>query len=111
MLVAGSGLTLHSASNVIFSELYWNPGVLLQCEDRAHRIGQLASCINIHYLVAQNTIDTHIWDIVSKKLDVLGRALDGVKTELQATSTEKIVEDPMATSYLQQLVESLIKSP
>jgi len=110
MLAAGSGLTLHAASNVIFSELYWNPGVLLQCEDRAHRIGQQASCINIHYLIAQDTLDKYIWDMVSKKLDVLGRALDGEKAELQTKTTEMIIEDSeISNSYIQQLLASLIK--
>lgn len=38
----------------------WTSQVLLQAEDRVHRIGQ-ASSVSIHYLVARGTADDYLW--------------------------------------------------
>lgn len=67
---ANMGLTLHAADLVIFAELFWNPGVLIQAEDRVHRIGQTC-CVNVHYLVAKGTADDHLWPMIQEKMNVL----------------------------------------
>ncbi|XP_041857728.1 SWI/SNF-related matrix-associated actin-dependent regulator of chromatin subfamily A-like protein 1 [Melanotaenia boesemani] len=67
---ANMGVTLHSADLVIFAELFWNPGVLIQAEDRVHRIGQTSN-VNIHYLVAKGTADDHLWPMIQAKMNVL----------------------------------------
>lgn len=67
---ASTGLTLTKATTVIFAELFFNPGVLVQAEDRAHRIGQMDS-VNVHYLLAKNTTDDRIWPLILRKLTTL----------------------------------------
>ncbi|KAK5861167.1 hypothetical protein PBY51_022583 [Eleginops maclovinus] len=67
---ANMGLTLHAADLVVFAELFWNPGVLVQAEDRVHRIGQTSN-VNIHYLVAKGTADDHLWPMIQQKMNVL----------------------------------------
>ncbi|KAK0149509.1 SWI/SNF-related matrix-associated actin-dependent regulator of chromatin subfamily A-like protein 1 [Merluccius polli] len=92
---ANMGLTLHSADLVVFAELFWNPGVkagglgpkggsvrggwtpscpmspvLIQAEDRVHRIGQTSN-VDIHYLVAKGTADDHLWPMIQEKMNVL----------------------------------------
>ena len=52
---------------MVFAELYWTPGVMLQCEDRAHRIGQ-TSTVAVHYLVARETMDEWVWSAVCRKV-------------------------------------------
>nr|CDS26908.1 SWI:SNF matrix associated [Hymenolepis microstoma] len=75
---ASTGLNLTASNLVVFAELYWNPGVLMQAEDRAHRIGQTDS-VEIHYLLASGTVDEQLWSLVKNKLDVLSQV--GLNTE------------------------------
>ena len=85
---AGMGLTLTAASTVIFGEMVWTPGDLIQAEDRAHRIGQQSSVL-VQYLHAKDTIDEIIWQSIKKKLDNLGAVLNGQTSgnHLETTST------------------------
>ncbi|TGZ60821.1 hypothetical protein CRM22_008316 [Opisthorchis felineus] len=70
---AGTGLNMTAASLVVFAELYWNPGALVQAEDRAYRIGQQDS-VSVRYLLAEGTADDYIWSLIEKKLNVLSKA-------------------------------------
>ncbi|KAL6657041.1 hypothetical protein ACP70R_004821 [Stipagrostis hirtigluma subsp. patula] len=83
---AGVGLTLTAASTVVFAELSWTPGDIIQAEDRAHRIGQVHS-VNIYYLFAHDTIDDMIWDVVQGKLENLGQMLDGQEKTLDVSQS------------------------
>lgn len=58
----------HSLTNL----RYKHTQVLVQAEDRAHRIGQKDSVV-VHYLVARKTADDHIWPLIQNKLEVLGK--------------------------------------
>ncbi|OXA46685.1 SWI/SNF-related matrix-associated actin-dependent regulator of chromatin subfamily A-like protein 1 [Folsomia candida] len=73
IMAANSGLTLTAAGLVVFAELYWNPGILTQAEDRAHRIGQEGSVV-VEYLLAKGTADDVLWPMVQVKLNTLNEA-------------------------------------
>jgi SWI/SNF-related matrix-associated actin-dependent regulator 1 of chromatin subfamily A len=82
---AGMGLTLTAASTVVFGEMVWTPGDLVQAEDRAHRIGQLSSVL-VQYLHVKDSIDDIIWMSVGKKMENLGVFLNGQSgVHLEAT--------------------------
>lgn len=77
---AGTGLTLTAASSVAFLELPWTPGDLQQAEDRCHRIGQ-KECVNIYYLLADETIEQNIAQMLDKKKTILNAVIDGGRAE------------------------------
>ena len=56
---------------MIFAELWWNPGALLQAEDRVHRIGQ-QNAVNIQYLLARGTLDDKFWSVPTGTKEVVG---------------------------------------
>jgi SWI/SNF-related matrix-associated actin-dependent regulator 1 of chromatin subfamily A len=68
---------------VVFTELFWTPGVLMQAEDRAHRIGQ-QNTVEVRFLLAHKTVDDIIWPLVERKLNVLGKTMDGEARQLNA---------------------------
>jgi SWI/SNF-related matrix-associated actin-dependent regulator 1 of chromatin subfamily A len=71
----GVGVTLSAASQAIFVEQDWTPGILRQAEDRLHRIGQ-ESPVLAQYLVAPDSIDINIMRTVIAKMEVIGRAIE-----------------------------------
>lgn len=56
---AGVAVTLTASSTVWFAELFWTPALMIQAEDRVHRIGQ-ASQVRCLYVVARGTLDEYV---------------------------------------------------
>ncbi|KAJ4457298.1 putative Chromatin remodeling factor18 [Paratrimastix pyriformis] len=84
LTAASTGFSLTASSTVVFAELCWTPGILVQAEDRVHRIGQMFP-VNVQYLLAPKTVDEMIWKMIAKKLEVLSTTLNGEIQVLEAT--------------------------
>jgi len=72
--VASEGITLTSASHVVFAELDWVPGKIAQAEDRAHRIGQQDSVL-VEHVVLERSIDARLAAVLVEKAEVAAAAL------------------------------------
>ena len=74
------GITMTAATNVIFAEVHWTPALMLQAEDRVHRIGQ-ENAVNIYYLFGKETMDEIIFPILTQKSHVIAETLDAKRAE------------------------------
>lgn len=72
---AGVGITLTASSRVAFIEYPWTYADCVQCEDRAHRIGQVNN-VMCTYFLGQDTVDERMWEIISEKM-VIGNTITG----------------------------------
>ena len=88
-----TGLTLTKASTVVFAELHFTPSIMIQAEDRAHRIGQDAGCVNIHYLVGEDTLDVLLFRKLNEKQNIVSTTLDNKSKDLNVTKIKEQVGD------------------
>ena len=72
----GTGLTLTAGTVVIFVDEPWTKASFNQAVDRCHRIGT-TSKITVYVLLAKNTIDERIHEIVEKKGAMSDDIVDG----------------------------------
>jgi len=76
LTAAGVGLNLQVASNVVLAELSWTDAEQQQAIDRVHRIGQDAP-VTAWRIIAAQTLDPRIVELVDSKANLAARALDG----------------------------------
>jgi SNF2-related domain/Helicase conserved C-terminal domain len=86
LTAAGVGLNLQVASNIVLAELSWTNAEQTQAIDRSHRIGQTEP-VTAWRVIAAQTIDTRIAELIDSKAGLAARALDGSEEEV-STSTD-----------------------
>ncbi|MET7280986.1 DEAD/DEAH box helicase [Kribbella sp. NPDC005582] len=85
LLAAGVGLNLQVASNVVLAELSWTNAEQTQAIDRVHRIGQEMP-VTAWRIIAAQTIDTRIADLIDSKAGLAAKALDGSDEEVGSSA-------------------------
>ena len=94
---ASVGLTLTQSSVVIFGELYWTPALIVQAEDRCHRISQ-ESNVTVYYLMGKETIDDQMYEKIKLKFDTVSKILDGENAQIYRAKKTKSVFDAQEDS-------------
>jgi hypothetical protein len=90
LTAAGVGLNLQVASNMVLAELSWTDAEQTQAIDRIHRIGQ-SEPVTAWRIIAAQTIDSKIAELIDSKSGLAARALDGAGDE-DASSTDVQLE-------------------
>jgi SNF2 family DNA or RNA helicase len=104
LTAAGVGLNLQVASNIVLSELSWTNAEQTQAIDRSHRIGQTEP-VTAWRIIAAQTIDTRIAELIDSKAGLAARALDGSDEELSSSTDVQV--DALAAL----LTDALLASP
>ncbi|QNN51851.1 DEAD/DEAH box helicase [Nocardioides mesophilus] len=85
LTAAGVGLNLQVASNVVLAELSWTDAEQTQAIDRVHRIGQ-AEPVTAWRIIAAQTIDTRIAELIDSKAGLAAKALDGSDEDISSSA-------------------------
>ncbi len=81
LTAAGVGVNLQAASNVVLAELSWTDAEQTQAIDRVHRIGQELP-VTAWRIIAAQTLDTKIAELIDSKAGLAARALEGSDVEV-----------------------------
>jgi superfamily II DNA or RNA helicase len=104
LTAAGVGINLQVASNIVLAELSWTDAEQTQAIDRSHRIGQTEP-VTAWRIIAAQTIDARIADLIDSKAGLAARALDGSDEEAQSSS------DVQLEALVALLTDALSSSP
>jgi hypothetical protein len=104
LTAAGVGLNLQVASNVVLAELSWTAAEQTQAIDRVHRIGQ-AEPVTAWRIIAAQTIDAKIAQLIDSKAGLAARALDGSDEEV--TSSADVQLEALVALLTEALAEEL----
>lgn len=90
---AGStGITLTRANHCVFIQFPWTPHSLIQGFGRIDRVGQKSKSLSFHYIVADDTIDQTICNILDRKARIIGEIMDGDPTIEEGILLNELIE-------------------
>lgn len=110
----GVGVTLTRSSDHLFVETDWTPALVVQAEDRSHRVGAVAEHLMLTTMVALGTLDEHIQSALLRKGLIL-RAIYGEMADVQVAVADgdRDLETPSAimATLIAIAMERFLKTP
>jgi SNF2 family DNA or RNA helicase len=103
LTAAGVGINLQVSSNVVLAELSWTNAEQTQAIDRVHRIGQTEP-VTAWRIIAAQTIDAKIAELIDAKAGLAARALDGAG-EQEGSSSADVQVDTLAAILTEALTQ------
>jgi SNF2 family DNA or RNA helicase len=104
LTAAGVGINLQVASNIVLAELSWTDAEQTQAIDRSHRIGQTEP-VTAWRIIAAQTIDARIAELIDGKAGLAARALDGAEDEVSSSA------DVQLEALVAMLTDALTAAP
>jgi SNF2-related domain/Helicase conserved C-terminal domain len=89
LTAAGVGLNLQVSSNIVLAELSWTDAEQTQAIDRSHRIGQ-GEPVTAWRIIAAQTLDARIAELIDSKAGLAARALDGSDEEVVSSADVQV---------------------
>merc|ERR1719323_3009267 len=78
LAAGGVGLNLVGANHLFLLDMHWNPQLEAQACDRIYRVGQKKN-VKIHKFLCEDTVESRIHDLQTKKMDLANNVLTGAK--------------------------------
>ncbi|GHV40688.1 helicase [Clostridia bacterium] len=85
----GMGLNLTGADVVLHYDQWWNPAVMDQATDRAHRIGQKQT-VQVVNIIAKDSIEEKITELQLKKKDLADTVIQGDAAFISKMTDEEL---------------------
>ena len=104
----GTGLNIQAASVVVFCEPQLTPAIENQAISRAYRMGQTRDVL-VHRLLADDTIDERMLEILSKKQDAFDHFADESVIGDSQLEAEKAEEGSWITKLVKEEQERLLQ--
>lgn len=92
-LAGGEGLNMQFCSHAAIVERQWNPANEEQAEARFPRPGSIAQSISITYIVAIDSVDDELTQMIEKKRAIFNQAVNGADVDVQKWNESEIIQE------------------